>query len=394
MKPNDWYLRFHQSRPTVLDGFELKSVPILIEEYERALSAAAGGPVSTTAAPYSGNPRDFYSREVTLAASRGDQIRIELRIQQSALGLDDPSPLLGDSISVVVRAPQASYAARLATWHALRDQLARVGCIDVTVDSKPTSIVDEARAAGDLETATRLAEAIAAVQQAEREAERAHRERVDELRARDAEVAARSPGPPSLPASGLAPSIPTPAPPPFRPVAKRIEPRVTFQGGVLEVAAGTVDAASLRTLIESGAYRDATKVVLAGTPIGDDGVAFLARSGGFPSVTELYLGATGITDKGARALAQEAVGLDHLERLDLGDVPAESSQIGARDDSGVSDAGVEEIARSPRLPALRTLDRVKEYRFAPGGREGREIVELRRADGRVVESCLFHMMWP
>jgi hypothetical protein len=383
MEPDDWYLRFHQSRPTVFDGFELKSVRILIEEYERALSAAAGAPVSTTAGPYSGNPRDFYSRELTLAASRGDQIRIELRIQQSAFSLDDPSPILGDSFIVVLRAPPASYAAKLAAWHALRDQLAEVGCVDRTVDSKPTSIVDEASAAGDLETATRLAEAIAEVQDAEREAERARRKRVEERRARDAERAARSPGP-----------VPTPDPPPVSPVAKPVEPRVTFQGGVLEVAAGTVDAASLRALIEGGAYRDATKVVLAGTPIGDEGVAFLARSGGFPSVTELHLGATGITDRGARALAQEAVGLDHLERLDLGDVPAESSRIGARDDSGVSDAGVEALARSLRLPALRTIDRGKEWRFVPGGREGREVIEIRRADGRVVESRIYHLIWP
>lgn len=376
MTTNDWYLLFRQTRPTVLEGFELKSEPILLEEYERALAAAAGGSMTTTAAPYSGNPRDYYSREITLAASRGDQIRIEMRIQQSAFCVDDPAPILGDSISVVLRAPQASYAAKLATWHALGDELAKIGCTDRTVDTTPTSIVDEARGAGDLETATRLTTEMAPVRKAER----------------DARPAARSPGPPATKATPVA--NPAPSPPVSGLVPKRIEPRVTFQGGVLEVAYGTVDPASLRTLIESGEYRDATKVVLVGTPIGDDGVAFLARSGGFPSVTELHLGATGITDKGARALAQDAVGLDHLERLDLGDVPAESSRIGARDDSGVSDSGVEEIARSLRLPALRRIDRGKEYRFVPGGREGREIIEIRRADGRVIESCIYHLIWP
>ncbi|HRH00378.1 MAG TPA: hypothetical protein PLR99_29240 [Polyangiaceae bacterium] len=178
------------------------------------------------------------------------------------------------------------------------------------------------------------------------------------------------------------------------PISLTASPRVTFRGDVLEVAYGALDAASLRALIERGEHRDATKVVLVGNPIGDEGVALLARSGGFPSVTELCLGASGLSDKGARALAQEAVGLDHLERLDLGEVPAESDRVGARDGSGVSDAGVEELARSPRLPALRTIDRGKEHRFVPGGREGRELIEIRRADGRVVESRITHSIWP
>ncbi len=134
--------------------------------------------------------------------------------------------------------------------------------------------------------------------------------------------------------------------------------------------------------------------MLVGSPIGDDGVVLLARSGGFPSVEELHIGAIGLTGRAARALAREAVGLDHLERLELGEVPAEGSQIGARDGSGVSDAGVEELARSPHLPALRRIERGKEHRFVPGGREGREVIEILRADGRVVESWIYHSIWP
>ncbi len=379
MQAPDWYLYFRQTRPTVIEGFALTSEPILLAEYVQALAAAARAPVTTTAASYSGNPRDFYSREVTLTATCEERIQVELRAQQSALGPDDPAPILGDTLQVVLRAPLASYAAKLATWCALRDELAKVGCVDRTAELKPTAIVDEARAAGDAETATRLAGEIAAVQ----EAERARAEHIESLRAERAELAAPAPAQPAKQAAPVAqPSV-----------ARGFEPRVTFHGGVLEVAYGTADAAALRALLEGGAYRDATKVVLVGSPIGDAGVALLARSGAFPRARELHLGATGLTDRGARALARQAVGLDHLERLDLGEVPGEGSPIGARANSGVSDAGVDEIARSPRLPALRRIERGKEHRF-PGGREGRELVEISRADGRIVESSIYHSIWP
>ncbi len=207
MKTHDGYLYFRQTRPTVIEGFELKSEPILLTEYVHALSAAARAPVTTTAAPYSGNPRDFYSREVTLATTHSERIQVELRAHQSALSPDDPTPILGDTLQVVLRdvvsrAPQASYAAKLATWCALRDELAKVGCVDRTAELKPTAILDEASAAGDAETATRLAREIAAVHEAERAREarveslRAERDKRDKRDKRD-ELAAPSPAPPA-----------------------------------------------------------------------------------------------------------------------------------------------------------------------------------------------------
>lgn len=134
--------------------------------------------------------------------------------------------------------------------------------------------------------------------------------------------------------------------------------------------------------------------MLSGPRVGDADVAHLARAGAFPALTELELAGTALTNVGARALANEAVGLERLERLDLGDVPAEGSNVGARDGSGVSDDVVAELARSPRLPALCSITRAKEYRHTFDGHEGREVTVIQCEGGRVVESIVFHMIWP
>jgi uncharacterized protein (TIGR02996 family) len=177
-------------------------------------------------------------------------------------------------------------------------------------------------------------------------------------------------------------------------VLPRPVPRFSYRFGVLDLSAAQLSAGEIRALIDRGEYRSAHKLVLTNNRIGDHGVAHLARSGAFPSLTELQLADTRLTDAGARLLAHQAVGLEHLEHLELGDVPAEGSDIGARDKSGVSDAVVRELARSPRLPALRSITRGKEYRHRIDGREGREVVPIQRDDGRVVESIILHTMWP
>ncbi len=177
-------------------------------------------------------------------------------------------------------------------------------------------------------------------------------------------------------------------------VLPRPAPRVPFRFGVLDLGASRLETAELRGLIESGEFRTAVKLWFGQHQIGDGGVAHLARSGAFPSLVELHLGA-GVTDRAASLLAREAVGLERLERLDLGEVPAEGTKIGARDGSGVGDAVVRALARSPRLPALRTISRSKEYRaYATGAREGPERISIERDDGSVVESVIHHSIWP
>ena len=377
----DWYLHFLQSQP------------ITIEACERARSVLAGA-VTTTYAPYTGNPRDFYARTVTLAAeARGGGLRIELRLQQAAWAPHDPDPVISDGVTVVLHAITAPFATKLATWHALRDALATLGCADRTIDMKPIAIVDEAEVAGDLATAARLRAAIAVV----RAGEAAVRRRMEDLRALDAAQIAGAPVVSPLAAvapanpAGLASSLPALDDGP----ALRGHPpalRMAFQGGRLEVATGILDAASLRAVIESGAYRGATAVAFTRAALDDEAVAFLARSGGFPAVIELGLGGTGMTDRGARSLAHGAVGFELLETLDLGDVPTEPDRFSTP--CGVSDVGVEVIARSSRLPALCRIIRRHEHRQPGSYREDTERIAIRRADGRVVESIIEHTIWP
>ncbi|MEZ4448452.1 MAG: TIGR02996 domain-containing protein [Nannocystaceae bacterium] len=171
-------------------------------------------------------------------------------------------------------------------------------------------------------------------------------------------------------------------------------PRWSYRFGVLDLSAGRLDAGEVRALLDRGEHRDAVTLVLSGCRVGDDGVARLARSGAFPGLCALQLAGTGLTDVGARALARESVGLERLERLDLGDVPGDGGSSGALDRSGVSDGLVRELARSPRLPALRTISRTREHRRSAEGREGREVVAIARDDGRVVESIVLHSLWP
>jgi hypothetical protein len=163
---------------------------------------------------------------------------------------------------------------------------------------------------------------------------------------------------------------------------------------VLTLSWSKFDVKNLGALIDSGEYRSATRL-LVGVRIRDDGLAKIARSGGFPALVELNVGGTGITDIGAYALAEHAVGLDHLETISLGDVPRERDDIGATDEFGVSDDGVRALALSPKLPALRTITRSKEYRHTPPeSREEREVIPITRPDGRVVESVIYHSIWP
>lgn len=139
---SDWSLSFRASQPFTL------------EACTRALSAIAG-PVTADIGELVGNPRDFYSRSVSLAAQSRTR-NVAMSISQAMMGDDDPNPI--NSIgSVTLRdAPGESFATRLATWQALRDALANLGCADITLTGYPAAIVDDAVAAGDAATAARL----------------------------------------------------------------------------------------------------------------------------------------------------------------------------------------------------------------------------------------------
>ncbi len=171
-------------------------------------------------------------------------------------------------------------------------------------------------------------------------------------------------------------------------VLPRPEPRVSFRFGLLDLHQSKLDAEEIRGLIDSGEFRAATKLVLPCSLIGDAGVEHLIRSGAFPSLVELR--APGITNDAALSLAREAVGLDHLEIMDLDDAPSERN--GGR---GVSDWAALAIARSTRLPAVRRIERGYEHHcYADGAREDTETLPIARDDGRTVESVIWHRIWP
>jgi hypothetical protein len=122
---------------------------LAIEDSERALSVLVG-PVTTTLGDLVGNPRDFYNRDVTITGTRGD-LSLTLRASQSLRGEGDPEAYIG-GVYVTVAAP---YAAKLATWDALAASFTALGCRDET-PTNASAIVDDADAAGDTETSTRV----------------------------------------------------------------------------------------------------------------------------------------------------------------------------------------------------------------------------------------------
>jgi len=161
-------------------------------------------------------------------------------------------------------------------------------------------------------------------------------------------------------------------------------PPFGFRFGVLDFSGGRLGAADVQRYVDRENFRSATKVLLSGTRIGDSGLAHLARCGAFPSLVQLSLAGTGITDDGVCAFARDAVGLDHLEDISLGDIP-----------NGIGDEAVAELARSPHLPALRTIVRTLEHRpYSEGASEDTEVVQLRGHDERVVESIIHHSIFP
>lgn len=174
---------------------------------------------------------------------------------------------------------------------------------------------------------------------------------------------------------------PVPPPPPFDPGPP------SFEDGVLDLGSPGFTLERIRVLIRSGAYRDARELRLGHCDEGDRVIRLVATSRAFPSLVALSIGSGGLTDRGVLALATEAVGLDRLEEVDLGE--------GERDQLRISDGAVEDLAHSPRLPALRKIARgIEHHVYGGAARDDTEVTRIERHDGRVVESVLIHTVWP
>jgi hypothetical protein len=138
---SDWYLSFRGTRRLTL------------AEWETWLAGAVG-PVTTTCGEWSGNPRDYYTREIRLESAR-DDVRVELRLQDSQRGPDDPEAFIDETPTVRLR--EASFESRLALWSALVDAFTRIDYRDrtLTLTGSSALLVKEAEAAGKNELAQR-----------------------------------------------------------------------------------------------------------------------------------------------------------------------------------------------------------------------------------------------
>lgn len=162
-------------------------------------------------------------------------------------------------------------------------------------------------------------------------------------------------------------------------------PRISLCEGTLGIENGKLTTAEICAFLDCGAAAEVKTFVLSYYPSdgdGDEVLGYLARCGALPRLEAIHLDNVSLTDAGARTLARHAVGLAHLIRLELGAVVL-SSQV------------MEELARSPRLPALRTITRSREHRpSAEEARDGEDRTAIQREDGAVVESIVRHWIFP
>ncbi len=150
----DWLLSYGSARS------------LSIAECERAIAAVVGS-ITTAIGDLAGNPRDFYSRRVTIEGAR-DDLALQLSASQELLVRDDPEPVIS-SVTVRVTGPSAR---KLAAWPKITAAFEQLGCVETTYANHAAPIIDEADAAGDVATATRVREATLAalVAQARRSA--------------------------------------------------------------------------------------------------------------------------------------------------------------------------------------------------------------------------------
>ncbi|MBA3461043.1 MAG: hypothetical protein H0T46_13850 [Deltaproteobacteria bacterium] len=130
--------------------------PVSIESCAAVVAEAVGADVITEVGELSGNPRDAYQRGAWVTGHvPGTEIRLELSTTQWAYSPGDAHPQTG-ILYVALGGPPATFTARVAVWHALRDGLARLAYVDRTFTKHPARIVDDADAAGEMAAAARL----------------------------------------------------------------------------------------------------------------------------------------------------------------------------------------------------------------------------------------------
>lgn len=166
-----------------------------------------------------------------------------------------------------------------------------------------------------------------------------------------------------------------------------ISQRLRFEDGTLRPGSA-LRFVEIRALLDSGLCRNAKRFEVGYHLDSSEIVEYIARAGALPHLQELVVSNMPVSDRAALALARDAVDLNELALIDFGD-------IGPRAGGGVTDSVVTEVAHSPRLPALRSINRVVEHRHSsdPGARDGIDTQTLTRADGTTVELIVSHWIY-
>ena len=124
------------------------------------VAKAIGAPVETyEVETLEGNPHDAYVGRATITGKRPDAaVRVAIEVMQYSAY--STGARQNSDIFVELQALPAEFAAKLETWHRLRDALAPIHYVDETLTScneeHSSRIVDEAERFGHTETAARL----------------------------------------------------------------------------------------------------------------------------------------------------------------------------------------------------------------------------------------------
>lgn len=97
---------------------------LAIEQWEELLASVVGA-IVTTCGEWSGNPRDFYSRSITFTGVR-DDVHVTVHLLEHRRGPGDPEQFIDPGPQVALRGA----AGVDEVWIAVRQALARVGCVE------------------------------------------------------------------------------------------------------------------------------------------------------------------------------------------------------------------------------------------------------------------------
>ena len=177
-------------------------------------------------------------------------------------------------------------------------------------------------------------------------------------------------------------------PPPVDPNQRPEHIRSVIRNGKLDLSRYRFTFEEFSELVASGPFLDVTALVLG--VVGDRAIEVLAQSGCFPALLTLDLQGSGAALDAVTSLSR-GVGLERLTSIAFGKIIRSNDEGGL----GLHDHALLDLARSPKLPSLRTIHVDKEWRtYSEGAREEVLVVAIPRDDGAVVECWVHHTCFP